>query len=273
MEYGEETLLANKKYLSLLAVTYPTIQTASTEIINLRAILNLPKGTEHFISDIHGEYEAFFHVLKNASAAAGDGEHTPVFFHGLVGVGAEVEQHLMELGSAAQHVHPLAIQFCLQTDAGGHHQLNHLDGVPRLPSHDGTDVLLVDGAVSAEHRQPLADIEQMPYVAVPMVFFKGAAGPFGDLRPIQAVLEICPHQEGNVPLTFIQGGDADPREVLEAVLSLPAKYKDVVYLYYYEDYTAPQISRILGKNLNTVYTLLTRSKKILQDKLGGGGDA
>ena len=69
MEYGEETILANKKYLSLLAVTYPTIQTASTEIINLKAILNLPKGTEHFISDIHGEYEAFVHVLKNASGS------------------------------------------------------------------------------------------------------------------------------------------------------------------------------------------------------------
>ena len=61
----------------------------------------------------------------------------------------------------------------------------------------------------------------------------------------------------------------DNREVLEAVLSLPAKYRDVVYLHYYENYTAPQISRILGKNVNTVYTLLTRSKKMLKEKLGG----
>mgnify|MGYP005811084481 FL=1 len=61
----------------------------------------------------------------------------------------------------------------------------------------------------------------------------------------------------------------DNREVLEAVLSLPAKYRDVVYLHYYENYTAPQISRILGKNVNTVYTLLTRSKKKLKEKLGG----
>ncbi len=54
-------------YLELLSKLYPTIDSASTEIINLQAILNLPKGTEHFISDIHGEYEAFDHVMKNAS--------------------------------------------------------------------------------------------------------------------------------------------------------------------------------------------------------------
>lgn len=64
----------------------------------------------------------------------------------------------------------------------------------------------------------------------------------------------------------------DHREVLEAVLSLPAKYRDVVYLYYYEEYTAPQISRILGKNVNTIYTLLNRSKKLLQERLGGDED-
>ena len=64
----------------------------------------------------------------------------------------------------------------------------------------------------------------------------------------------------------------DDKEVLEAVLSLPQKYKDVVYLHYYEDYTAPQISRILGKNVNTIYTLLTRSKQLLREKLGGDGD-
>ncbi len=55
------------KYLQLLSNQFPTIAAASTEIINLEAILNLPKGTEHFMSDIHGEYEAFQHVLKNAS--------------------------------------------------------------------------------------------------------------------------------------------------------------------------------------------------------------
>lgn len=62
------------------------------------------------------------------------------------------------------------------------------------------------------------------------------------------------------------------KEVLEAVLSLPVKYKNVVYLHYYEGYTAPEISRILGKNPNTVYTLLTRSKEILRKKLGGDHD-
>ncbi|NLK64911.1 MAG: fructose-1,6-bisphosphatase [Tissierellia bacterium] len=56
-----------KRYLTLLSKQYPTIASACTEIINLQAILNLPKGTEHFLSDIHGEYESFNHVLRNGS--------------------------------------------------------------------------------------------------------------------------------------------------------------------------------------------------------------
>ena len=59
----------NLHYLKMLARQYPTVQAASTEIINLQAILNLPKGTEHFVSDVHGEYEAFSHVLRNGSGA------------------------------------------------------------------------------------------------------------------------------------------------------------------------------------------------------------
>lgn len=59
------------------------------------------------------------------------------------------------------------------------------------------------------------------------------------------------------------------REVLEAVLSLPAKYRSVVYLHYYEGYTAPEISRITGKKTNTVYTHLNRSRQLLKEKLGG----
>ena len=55
------------RYLQLLSQRFPTIADASTEIINLQAILNLPKGTEHFLADIHGEHEAFQHILKNAS--------------------------------------------------------------------------------------------------------------------------------------------------------------------------------------------------------------
>lgn len=55
------------RYLTLLSTQYPTIADACTEIINLQAIVNLPKGTEHFLSDVHGEYEPFVHVLKNAS--------------------------------------------------------------------------------------------------------------------------------------------------------------------------------------------------------------
>lgn len=59
----------NLKYLQMLAKQYPTIGAASSEIINLQAILNLPKGTEHFMSDLHGEHEAFLHILANASGA------------------------------------------------------------------------------------------------------------------------------------------------------------------------------------------------------------
>jgi fructose-1,6-bisphosphatase-3 len=62
-KYGANEL----KFLELLAEKFPTVQAASTEIINLQSILNLPKGTEHFLTDIHGEYETFSHVLRNAS--------------------------------------------------------------------------------------------------------------------------------------------------------------------------------------------------------------
>ena len=55
------------RYLQMLSRQYPTVQAASSEIINLQAILNLPKGTEHFISDVHGEYEAFLHIMNSAS--------------------------------------------------------------------------------------------------------------------------------------------------------------------------------------------------------------
>ena len=61
----------------------------------------------------------------------------------------------------------------------------------------------------------------------------------------------------------------DHREVLEAVLTLPDKYRDVVYLHYYEGYTAPEIGTILHKNPNTVYTLLTRARDELRKMLGG----
>ena len=67
IHYSTAEIKADLKYLELLSRSFPTIASASTEIINLEAILNLPKGTEHFLTDIHGEYEAFQHVLKNAS--------------------------------------------------------------------------------------------------------------------------------------------------------------------------------------------------------------
>ena len=56
-----------KRYLQLLAKDYPTVQAVCTELINLNAILNLPKGTAHFMSDLHGEAEAFEHILNNCS--------------------------------------------------------------------------------------------------------------------------------------------------------------------------------------------------------------
>ena len=68
MEFTNEEF----KYLNLLAKQYPNITSASTEIINLQAILNLPKGTEHFVSDIHGEYEAFVHIMNNCSGEIHD---------------------------------------------------------------------------------------------------------------------------------------------------------------------------------------------------------
>lgn len=62
----------NLAYLKLLSESYPTIQSAATEIINLKAILNLPKGTEYFLSDIHGEYDAFTHLMNSASGVIKD---------------------------------------------------------------------------------------------------------------------------------------------------------------------------------------------------------
>lgn len=65
--FNQPILDNDLQYLQLLSKSFPTIADASTEIINLQAILNLPKGTEHFLADIHGAYESFQHVLKNAS--------------------------------------------------------------------------------------------------------------------------------------------------------------------------------------------------------------
>ena len=68
------------RYLERLSQLYPTIAKASTEIINLQAILNLPKGTEHFLTDIHGEHEAFSHVLKNGSGSVRRNTHIFHYF-------------------------------------------------------------------------------------------------------------------------------------------------------------------------------------------------
>ncbi|MCI1934678.1 MAG: fructose-1,6-bisphosphatase [Atopobiaceae bacterium] len=63
----QELSFQQRKYLDLLSHQFPTVQSAFTEIINLEAILNLPMGTEHFMSDLHGEYQAFIHILNNCS--------------------------------------------------------------------------------------------------------------------------------------------------------------------------------------------------------------
>lgn len=72
--------MSSEKYLRLLAHSYPNQQAVFTEIINLQAILNLPKGTEHFMSDLHGEYEAFLHILNNCSGVVR--EHIEEVFAG-----------------------------------------------------------------------------------------------------------------------------------------------------------------------------------------------
>ena len=59
-----ETVMEDLRYLQLLAHEFPNIPSVTTEIINLKAILNLPKPTEHFVADLHGEHEAFLHVLR-----------------------------------------------------------------------------------------------------------------------------------------------------------------------------------------------------------------
>ena len=64
-----EVLQQNRKYLELLSHSFPNVTVAVEEVVNLKAILNLPKGTEHFLTDIHGEAEAFNHVMQNASGA------------------------------------------------------------------------------------------------------------------------------------------------------------------------------------------------------------
>lgn len=80
-------------------------------------------------------------------------------------------------------------------------------------------------------------------------------------------------RKNTVPLDGIPIGEekdiVEKSDVLNAVLSLPQKYREVVYLHYYEGYTAKQIGEILKKRENTVYTLLNRAKGLLKDRLGG----
>jgi len=64
----------------------------------------------------------------------------------------------------------------------------------------------------------------------------------------------------------------DHREVFEAIVDLPGKYREIVYLHYYEGYTAPEIAKIMNKNVNTIYTNLTRARSMLRERLGGMAD-
>ncbi len=84
-------------------------------------------------------------------------------------------------------------------------------------------------------------------------------------RSRTAPLDALPEQGAALP--------EESRELLEAVLSLPLKYRQAVYLYYYEGYAAKEIAAMLHKNVNTVYTLLERAKKKLRSALGGEEDA
>ena len=85
----------------------------------------------------------------------------------------------------------------------------------------------------------------------------------GFFRSRTVSIHELPDIPGDVP--------EEHREVLEAVAALPGKYREAVYLHYYEGYSAPEIGRLLGKNPNTVYTLLARARKLLRDRLGGDG--
>jgi len=82
-------------------------------------------------------------------------------------------------------------------------------------------------------------------------------------------------RHSTVPLDMLleEAADIEPdhREVLAAVLSLPAKYRDCIYLHYYEGYSAAEIAAILRSKENTVYSLLSRGRSMLREKLGGDG--
>ena len=96
------------RYLRLLSKQYPTVQAAGTEIIRLQAILNLPKGTEHFLSDIHGEYEAFLHIMNSGSGEVKE-KLTELFS------GALTEKEINDLATLIYYP---AAKLALVTDGG-----------------------------------------------------------------------------------------------------------------------------------------------------------
>ena len=114
------------------------------------------------------------------------------------------------------------------------------------------------------------------------VFLKYVLSPVVFESPEHVTLNACKDlvksffRSRTVPLEELLDQPAplseEHREVLEAVLALPQKYRDAVYLHYYEGYTAAEIGKLLGKNTNTVYTLLTRAREQLRKTLGGDRD-
>lgn len=99
-------------------------------------------------------------------------------------------------------------------------------------------------------------------------FIQVTLNPCRDLLRFWARRPTVPLEE----LTAQAVPESEDRGVLEAVLSLPQKYRDTVYLHYYEGYSAPEIGALLGRNTNTVYTLLNRARAMLREKLGGDED-
>lgn len=90
--------------------------------------------------------------------------------------------------------------------------------------------------------------------------------PFISLETASEIISTTSSMDNPETYSFISNQN---REVLSAVLSLPNKYKDVIYLFYYEEYSAVEIARLLNKKENTIYSLLSRAKKLLKEKLGG----
>ena len=125
-------------------------------------------------------------------------------------------------------------------------------------------------ALDTFEARPLADVDSLVLACLSYFRYQGDAVRASGGAPLRDLFRAR-----TVPLEQWQAlapssPDPETREVLEAVLALPVKYRDVVYLHYYEGYTAGEIAGLLGRNVNTVYTLLTRARQRLKETLEGG---